>query len=192
MPSPEMPLLSEYRHGFPAFAIFSYGFRHRASPEWSWRLWLESLLILWFRQVRPKGFMACLQQAPHGQGWVRSFGRDRANCTVWHEAPPFGRCSCRNLFLDSCRKNMNTGVRLSRMAKLYYNTRWLYFAKFVCFARFLTYIFFLSPFLYCFSGDFAESHAFGPLSGIGEKICWLFSFRLPFSTRSWEKRLCFA
>ncbi|BAD61392.1 hypothetical protein [Oryza sativa Japonica Group] len=37
--------------------------------------------------VRPKGFMACLQQAPHGQG-----------------------------------KNMNTGIRLSKMAKLYYDT----------------------------------------------------------------------
>ncbi len=46
--------------------------------------------------------MTYLQQAPHGQGWVGSFGQDHGPYKVWHEAPPFGQCSCRNL-LFTCK-----------------------------------------------------------------------------------------
>lgn len=41
-----------------------------------------ALLIWWFRQIWSKALVICLQQAPHGQERVGSFGRDRAN--MWY------------------------------------------------------------------------------------------------------------
>lgn len=41
-----------------------------------------ALLIRWFRQIWSKALVICLQQAPHGQERVGSFGRDRAN--MWY------------------------------------------------------------------------------------------------------------
>lgn len=56
-----------------------------------------ALLIWWFRQIWSKALVICLQQAPHGQERVGSFGRDRANMWYGMRCPPFGRCSCQNL-----------------------------------------------------------------------------------------------